>query len=153
MKKFAFSMDKILGLREFREKEARLDLGRAMGEVARLQNNLEATAANRTAALRELSSLANNRGAFREADLILSLATVQNYLVRLGLTQERLLEEKAAADLAADEKRTAFTEAMKNRIVLSNLKDRRHAEYRRELRRAEDAALDEIGATGIPRPL
>ena len=54
MKAFSFSMQKILDFREFQEKQAELELGKANAEVARIQNELNAVAQQRVNVTKEV---------------------------------------------------------------------------------------------------
>ena len=44
MKRFSFSMQKILDIREFAERQAQIELGQAVAEVSRINGELEAVA-------------------------------------------------------------------------------------------------------------
>jgi flagellar FliJ protein len=135
MKKFEFSLGKILSLREFTEKEARIALGRAVSEAERIRNELAKVARNRFEAMQSFSGEVETR----------VLMTIQNYIVRLDSQRDKLLADLAEAERVVEEKRIVFAEAMKNRKALSNLKDKRFADYRVDVQRAEDVVLDEIG--------
>ena len=54
------------------------------------------------------------------------------------------MEELAAAQLVVDEKREIFAEAMKQRKILSNLKEKQFAQYKKEALVAEDNAVDDL---------
>ena len=112
MKRFSFSMQKILDIREFTERQAQIELGQAVAEVNRINEELESVAQEKLRMLQiNLKSASLNEFLVHE-----------NYTKRLELTKERLLEELAAAQLVVDEKREIFAEAMKQRKILSNLK-------------------------------
>ncbi|MDR2133660.1 MAG: flagellar export protein FliJ, partial [Treponema sp.] len=53
MKRFSFGMEKVLSLRAFREDEARMELGRAVGALAEIESRIRQTAENRSHAARE----------------------------------------------------------------------------------------------------
>ena len=113
MKRFAFSMQKILDIREFTERQAQIELGRAVAEVNRINGDLEAVAQEKLRMIHQ-----------KQQEMTLNDFVVrENYMKRLELTKERLLEELAAAQLVVDEKRVVFTEAMKQRKILSNLRE------------------------------
>ncbi|MDR3284457.1 MAG: flagellar export protein FliJ [Treponema sp.] len=139
MKRFAFSLEKILSLREFAEKDARLALGRAVAEGARIRNEIADTAHRRYLAAQSLS------GVIKVNDL----SAIQNYLFRLDVRRDTLLLELAQAERVIAEKRTAFAEAMKNRRALTNLREKKFAAWRKEREREESLVLDEIGNRGI----
>ena len=55
-----------------------------------------------------------------------------------------LLEELSAAQLVVDEKRELFAEALKQRKILSNLRDKQYAQYKKDALVAEDNAVDDM---------
>ncbi len=134
MKRFAFSMQKILDVREFAERQARIELGRAVAEVNRINGELEAVAQEKVRMLH----LDQRQISFNE------FVVRENYMKRLELTKERLLEELAAAQLVVDEKRAAFADAMTQRKVLSNLREKQLVQYRKAALAAEDNAVDDM---------
>ncbi|MBO5730503.1 MAG: flagellar export protein FliJ [Treponema sp.] len=134
MKRFSFSMQKILDIREFTERQAQIELGQAVAEVNRINEELESVAQEKLRMLQiNLKSASLNEFLVHE-----------NYMKRLELTKERLLEELAAAQLVVDEKREIFAEAMKQRKILSNLKEKQFAQYKKEALVAEDNAVDDL---------
>lgn len=134
MKRFSFSMQKILDIREFAERQAQIELGRAVAEVNRINGELEAVAQEKQRMLQvKLKDVSLNEFLVHE-----------NYLKRLELTKDRLLQELAAAQLVVDEKREIFAEAMKQRKILSNLREKQYAQYKKEALVAEDNAVDDL---------
>jgi flagellar FliJ protein len=136
MKKFEFPLEKILSLREFAEKNARIELGRAVSEAERIRNELAKVAHSRFQAMQSMNG---------ENDIKV-LTTIQNYIFRLDLHRDKLLAALAEAERIIEEKRILFAEAMKKRKALTNLKDKKYADYRVDARRAEDKVLDEVRA-------
>lgn len=134
MKRFSFSMQKILDIREFAERQAQIELGRAVVEVNRINGELEAVAQEKQRMLQVK---------FKDVSLNEFLVH-ENYLKRLELTKDRLLQELAAAQLVVDEKREIFAEAMKQRKILSNLREKQFAQYKKEALVAEDNAVDDL---------
>ena len=134
MKRFSFSMQKILDIREFAERQAQIELGRAVAEVNRINGEIEAVAQEKQRMLQvKLKDVSLNEFLVHE-----------NYLKRLELTKDRLLQELAAAQLVVDEKREIFAEAMKQRKILSNLREKQFAQYKKEALVAEDNAVDDL---------
>ena len=68
---------------------------------------------------------------------------VENYVNRLDLRKEELLEQLAAAELTIEEKRNIFTAAMQKRSVLDKLKEKQFAQWRKESMSAEENALED----------
>ncbi|MBR5581826.1 MAG: flagellar export protein FliJ [Treponema sp.] len=134
MKRFSFSMQKILDIREFAERQAQIELGQAVAEVNRINEELEAVAQEKQRMIQmNLKAASLNEFLVHE-----------NYMKRLELTKERLLQELAAAQLVVDEKREIFAEAMKQRKILSNLKENQFTQYKKEALVAEDNAVDDL---------
>ena len=134
MKRFSFSLQKILDIREFVERQAQIELGRAVAEVNRINSDLEAVAQEKIRMIHQ-----------KPQEMTLNDFVVrENYMKRLELTKERLLEDLAAAQLLVDEKREIFAEALKQRKILSNLRDKQYAQYKKDALVAEDNAVDDM---------
>ena len=134
MKRFSFSLQKILDIREFAERQAQIELGRAVAEVNRINSDLEAVAQEKIRMIHQ-----------KPQEMTLNDFVVrENYMKRLELTKERLLEDLAAAQLVVDEKREIFAEALKQRKILSNLRDKQYAQYKKDALLAEDNAVDDM---------
>ena len=122
MKKFVFSMEKILDLREYEEKQAQIELGKAIADAEKIRQQLNFVATEKAKMLSmDISGTSINERLVHE-----------NYLVRLDRQKEILLEELAAAELIVEEKRAVFAEALKKRKVLSNLKEKQLQQYKKE---------------------
>jgi flagellar FliJ protein len=145
MKKFSFTLQKILDLRRYAEDRARLELGRAVSVVNRIENDLNLVAQNRLAANEDIA-----RNSFGELPMM-RLHAIENYIGMLDIKKERLLRELAVAELAAEQKRALFAEAMKKRAVLTKLSERRLEEWKTELVHEEDLVLDEVGSLNAGR--
>ena len=134
MKKFVFSLQKVLDLREFEEEKAKLELGKAVAEMERIKKMLAENAQNRV-----------NAGYSRQdVSDIISLQNIENYILGLDIKKEKLLEDLAVAELIFEKKRDLFTEAMQAREVLTKLKDKQLAEYKKDALKQEENALDDI---------
>ena len=143
MKRFAFSLQKILDIREFAERQAQIELGRAVAEVNRINSDLEAVAQEKLRMIHQ-----------KQQEMTLNDFVVrENYMKRLELTKERLLEELAAAQLVVDEKREIFAEALKQRKILSNLRDKQYAQYKKDALVAEDNAVDDMVTSRFGRAI
>ena len=134
MKKFVFSMEKILDLREYEEKQAQIELGKAIGDAEKIRQQLNFVATEKAKMLSmDISGTSINERLVHE-----------NYLVRLDRQKEILLEELAATELIVEEKRAVFAEALKKRKVLSNLKEKQLQQYKKEKQLEEDNSVDDI---------
>ena len=134
MKKFVFSLQKVLELREYEEDKAKLELVKAVAEVERLKRLLEENARNRVAA---------NQSRKDTTDISL-LLSIENYIIGLDAKKEKLLEELTMAQMVFEGKRDLYTKAMQDREVLSKLKEKQLSEYKKEVLKEEENALDDI---------
>ena len=132
MKRFSFNLQKVLELRSYREQEAKVELGRAVGVLAAIENRLKETAVIRHNAARE-----------RFADPA-EMPAWEHYIIRLDLEAERLAREAAQAELAVEEKRTLYLEASRKLKVMEKLKEKREKGYKKEMIATETAGLDDM---------
>lgn len=134
MKRFSFSLQKLLDLREFREKQAELELGKAVSARDAIQLELDDVAAKRVRSAWE-------RQTSRD---IMGLVAIENYITRLDTKKEELLESLAAAELVVETKRNAYLEATRDRQVLTKLLEKKQAAWRKENLAEEASTLDDI---------
>ncbi|MDR0643024.1 MAG: flagellar export protein FliJ [Treponema sp.] len=149
MKRFAFDLEKILDLRKHREQEAKIALGRAVGELTNIENQLKELALLRSKAAGEYLPPSALTVLKQESPIQFpfSAAYYRNhefYIRRLEHRKEELLEEAARAQLELEEKRTLYLEASRERKILDKLKEKRSAEYRRNLFAGETKTLDDM---------
>ena len=133
MKRFEFSLQKVLDLREFEEDQAKLDLAAAIAVADKIKLELEQIAREMVAA-----------GNVRITGDIPAMQANEAYKVRLKLRKGELLEELAKAELVIEEKRKVFAEKMKNRKVITKLREKAEKEYRAEVLKEEEKVLDDI---------
>ena len=128
MKRFRFSLQRVLELREHAEQEAKIALGRAVGELTAIERSVASVAEERNRAMGER---------FAPENSFADMQSYERYINRLDQTRDKLLMEAARAELAVAEKRDAFLDASRERKVLDKLKERRLGEYKKYAR-AED---------------
>jgi len=138
MKPFAFRMEKLLELRKYREEEKKIELGKAIGVLAELENRIFTIVRERARAA-EAQFSPGNSGA--------QIQQYMYYLLRLDNTREQLLKEAAMAELKVEEARNIFIEASKERKVLDKLKEKKFREYRKEMYAEEIKILDDISGS------
>jgi len=144
MKHFTFRLEKVLELRKYSEEEAKLELGRAIGVLADLENRIALLGQERVRAASLQFSPGN------------SAAQIQQYmfyLIRLDNTKEQLLKETALAELKVEEAREAFLEASRELKVLEKIKEKQQKEYRKEVFAEETKVLDDISGGAPARNL
>lgn len=118
----------------FAEEEAKIALAEAISVADKIKAELALVAQNRVKAHKSRSA---------HFDVTEQLV-IEHYIQRLDLKKEELLLELAEAELVIEEKRGAMMEAMKERKVLSNLRDKKLSEYKKLSLRESDEELDDI---------
>ncbi len=134
MKKFAFSMEKILELRRFEQSQAELELGKVNAEIAKNQNQLKEIAAKRVSITKSFNTNAD----------ILVLSQIQNFFYFLDQKKEKCMEEIARLELIADEKREIVRKAMQNVKVLEKLRESKYLAWKKEMLKDEELASDDV---------
>jgi flagellar FliJ protein len=142
VKGFHFSLEKVRELRKYREQESKIELGRAIGVLTEIENRIKTAAEDRLRAAADRFSPAHGA---------LEIINYNNYIQRLDLLTDQLLEEAAKAELVVEEKRTLYLEASRDLKVLDKLKEKKEKEYRKEKLAGETKELDDIfgGRAGI----
>lgn len=134
MKKFSFSMQKILDLRIFEQRQAEMELGKANAEVARIQGELESIAKRKVSTIKNFDT---------NTDFLIQ-AEIQSFFFMLEQKKEKFLEELATAQIAADEKREVVRQAMQKVKVLEKLKENKFRQWKKDSLKAEELAVDDI---------
>ena len=134
MKRFSFRLQKVLNLREHHENEAKIELGRAIGVLAELENNLFTLGQEQAKAAGEQFSSGNSTFLMQQ---------YMFYLMRLENAKEQLLVKAAEAELKVEEAREVFIEASRERKALDKLKEKRQKEYRKYVLAEETKAMDD----------
>ncbi len=134
MKKFSFNLQKILALREFEEKQAQIELAKAISAADILQAELKDIAEQK---------LKQSYSRSQSSD-ILYLQSIEYYIQRLDLRTEEVLEELARAQMIIEEKRAEMADKMKNRKVLTKLKEKKKEEHRYDVLLSEEEIMDDI---------
>ena len=142
MKPFAFRFEKFLNLRKFREEEAKIELGRAVGFLSEIESKLNSLAKEKARA-----SLAQ----FSPGNSAALMQQYMYYLLRLDDTEEELLKQKLKAEQVVEEAREMYIEASRERKVLDNLKEKKLKEYREARLDYETKVLDDISSGVLAR--
>jgi len=134
MKKFKFSLEKILELKKFNEEECKMALGHAIGVLNEIENKIKETAIKHHQATQERMKDPSQ------------LTMWANYISRLEQEKEKLLEQAAKATAVVEEKRDLYMEAFKELTAIEKLKEKKEAQYKKEMERKESEEIDEIFA-------
>ena len=138
MKRFSFNLQKVLELRRFREEEAKIELGRAIGVLEKLQGRIRENIASIAHAGRERFS------GIGRADGTASMFVWDGYIMRLEQENERLVAEAESAELVVEEKRNLYLEASRRLKVVEKLREKREGEYRKEMFALQTRELDDL---------
>ena len=139
MKKFKFELEKILEFRDFEKKQAEGELAKALAVETEIQDNLKEIA-NQYATLDKYMN-----GSLSFDDMI-SMSQNKNLL---NYQKEELLNQLAEAKLVSEQKRKILAECMKKTTALEKMKELQIAQYKEEVKRAENKRLQEIAASKI----
>lgn len=142
MRRFRFDLEKLLELRSYHEREAELELARAMAEVAGIHERLEKLAQERVAAASER---------FAPGRVIAEIRNTEYYLLRLDRSRDQLLDAAAKAELLVAQRREVYIEKSREKKVLEKLKEKRFMEYRKERAAEEIKSLDEVSSGAAAR--
>ena len=103
MKKFNFSLQKILDYREFEKQQAQTELGKAVAVETKIQNTLDMIAESRAKSVLEADKMRD----------LNSLFGVNQYFQLLNQRRDEMTEELLKAKVVTNEKRAVMIEAMK----------------------------------------
>lgn len=138
MKRFEFSLQQILRLREYEERQAELELGRITGECERRRREI--------ASLGDVSRLtARSHVGSRSFDVSYRFGE-ERYIERLQSRARELTRELEEWEKELDKARERFREARKKREVLTRLKARKEEHYHDEVQKQRQLVLDEVSA-------
>lgn len=134
MKRFSFSLEKVQNLKEFKKKQAEMELGKALQEEAKIQNTLDMLAQKKIDTIKAADEMKD----------IHSLYSVQHYFALLDERKEIALEELTRAKVLTDEKRAAMEQTMREVKAIENFKELKKAEWKKQQLQEEENAIDEI---------
>ncbi len=134
MKRFSFSLQKVLDFREFERKQAEAELGKAVSEETKIQDTLNLIARQKVETVASAD----------EVHDLHALYGINQYFALLNQRKEKLLEELTQAKMVTEEKRDVMREAMKKCKVLENLREQRKSVWKKECSRQEENDIDDI---------
>ncbi|MCQ2599770.1 MAG: flagellar export protein FliJ [Treponema sp.] len=134
MKKFKFELEDVLSLRKFQQEQAQIELGKAVAEEVKIQDNLNLLALQHAEAKKSLSGSTD----------FAAITNGQSYFSFLKMQEEKLLEDLAAAKIFTETKREAFKEALQKTESISKLKEQQLAEYKELEAKEEEDTIDDM---------
>ena len=137
MRRFTFGLQRVLELREYAEKNAKIELGKAVGALTLIEQRIASMAEDRRQAAAERFAPGNG---FAE------IQDYERYILRLDQIRDKLLMDAAKAELVVAEKRDLYQEAARERKALDKIRERRRGEYRKFALAEENRELDDVAA-------
>ena len=139
MKKFNFSLDKVLSLRIFYEKEAEIALSRAVSERDLVKLKIE----DINVKILECSPIFSQ-------DVEMSILLVaENYITGLKLRKIELETELISLEKKVKLCIEEYTEKSKDRKILERLKDKKLEEWKKASNKEEIISIDEVISSKI----
>lgn len=134
MKRFRFSMQKILDLRTFEQKNAEIELGKALAEETAIQRKIESLSQGAAAA----AVAANGSVDFEY------IRSTSSYIVLLKSQIYEQTVRLAEAKVVSEQKRSVLVKAIEKKKVLEKLRDKKLEAYKKAMFKAEETALDDV---------
>ena len=146
MKPFKFKLEKILGLREFKEEEVRNELGRIRGELTRAVLRKQAL---QEESVRSRAEMLNEAGNISCLDII----DYDNY--SRGLKRQIENQDLIILEIKEQEAKVIarYMEARKDRLVLEKLKEKKIFLYKQDAIKEEKKIISEIVLNKATRKL
>ncbi|GBC95408.1 hypothetical protein HRbin16_01197 [bacterium HR16] len=136
MRRFEFSLQKVLDYRQRREEQAIRAFMEAQAQLLHEQAVLHKLIVEREQCLRR---------SHRHQHLVVELLDVeQTYLSALEERIEAQRERVAEAEKVVEEKREALIEAQRERKALERLREKHYEQWRQEILRTEQKVLDDL---------
>ena len=125
--RFRFPLETVLKVRSLREEQARLELAQAQNQLARSRQALIETEALISGALTRMKEARTRNWQASEYQMVF------RYLEHLKQAREGWREQVAREEEIVAEKMLALEKCHQERRLLENLRDKKYAEFRREL--------------------
>lgn len=137
MKPFKFRLEKVLGLKKFKEDEVRAELGKVRSQLTKAQDQKKSLESEeREAGMSMIGSI----GEMSCLDII----DYDNY--RRGLRKQIANQDLIILEIKNQERRVIdkYMEARKERLVLERLKEKKSAEHKDEMIKEEKKIIAEL---------
>ena len=134
MKKFKFELEDLLKLRRFQQEEAEIELGKAVAEENRIQNQLDQLAEQYALAKKNTAGVTD----------FSMIAASQHFFIFIKQQQEKLFSDMAKAKLVTEKKRDVFRQALQKTESLSKLKEKQLDLYHQAENLEEEDVADDI---------
>ena len=125
--RFRFPLETVLKVRSLREEQARMELAQAQRQLARSRQALTETEALISGTLTRMKEATLQEWQASEYQMIF------RYLEHLKSAREGWLEQVSREETVVAEKLSALEKCHQERRLLENLREKKQAEFRREL--------------------
>ncbi len=139
MRAFSFSLGDVLEFRKFEQKQAEIELGKALSSENEIQKKLDALAFQKITVQKNV----------RDSKDFSEIAGVSAYFDFIKRESESLFEKMAEARLLTEKRREELKLAMQKVDSLENLKENELSEYKRMALSEEDTENDDIATSRI----
>ena len=139
MRAFSFSLGDVLEFRKFEQKQAEIELGKALSSENEIQKKLDALALQKITVQKNV----------RDSKDFSEIAGASAYFDFIKRETESLFEKMAEARLLTEKRREELKLAMQKVDSLENLKENELAEYERMALNEEDTENDDIATSRI----
>lgn len=139
MRAFSFSLGDVLEFRKFEQKQAEIELGKALSSENEIQKKLDALALQKITVQKNV----------RDSKDFSEIAGASAYFDFIKRETESLFEKMAEARLLTEKRREELKLAMQKVDSLENLKENELAEYKRMALNEEDTENDDIATSRI----
>lgn len=139
MRAFSFSLGDVLEFRKFEQKQAEIELGKALSSENEIQKKLDALAFQKITVQKNV----------RDSKDFSEIAGASAYFDFIKRESESLFEKMAEARLLTEKRREELKLAMQKVDSLENLKENELSEYKRMALNEEDTENDDIATSRI----
>lgn len=134
MKKFVFELQEILDIRKFQQQEAEAELGKALAEEKKIQDQLDGLAQKKVSVENMM------KGSTNFSDIV----NANQYYSFVKKQSEVYLQQLSEAKLVSEQKREILKQCMQKTDALEQLKTTQEEEYKEEAKRQEAKVIDDL---------
>ncbi len=143
MRRFVFTLQRLLNLKEYREKECETELGEVTSRCVRFRRDIK-----------DCESLHRKTLAVRSGHTAIEeLVSSELFMRRMREDVVRLNTELEEAEKERDEVQKRYLEASRERKVLDKLKEKQSDSYYKEQAKEEMKNMDEINTSSAVRKI
>jgi len=138
MKKFKFSLDGLLKLREFKETQVKTELGKIITKIENTKQTIVQAELDIRNYLDEQDKLIDGSAMARDIQQLL------RYIKGLEAKKVKLKEELVEHHKAFELKKIELANAMADVKLIANLKDKKHTEHKKAQEKKQQQDIEEL---------